>query len=87
MDHFEGRCWLEWWANPATMLGSGEATVVITTGGTGWQATGHLVSDTDADRAASHSFAISIPCSCCGLKTTARSASTCTRPVRIVGSR
>ncbi|MET8253075.1 hypothetical protein [Micromonospora sp. NPDC005197] len=50
MDRFEGRCWLDWWANSSFLLGSVEVAVVITTSNTGWDAHDHLVSDTDEDR-------------------------------------
>ncbi|GHJ15339.1 hypothetical protein [Micromonospora sp. AKA38] len=50
MDRFEGRCWLDWWANTSTLLGSVEVAVVITASDAGWGAHGHLVSDTDEDR-------------------------------------
>jgi hypothetical protein len=50
MDRFEGRCWLEWWANSSTVLGTVEVTVVITTSGAGWDARGHLLSAADEDR-------------------------------------
>ncbi|WP_319464013.1 hypothetical protein [Micromonospora sp. RTP1Z1] len=52
MDRFEGRCWLDWWANFSTLLGSVEAGVVITAANAGWKIRGHLVSDSDEDRAA-----------------------------------
>ncbi|MEV6299082.1 hypothetical protein AB0M02_06725 [Actinoplanes sp. NPDC051861] len=44
MDRFEGRCWLDWWANSSTNLAGDEVTVVITTTDTGWDAHGRLVS-------------------------------------------
>lgn len=49
MDHFEGRCWLDWWVNSSTAF-SVEMDVVITASDTGWQAHGHLTSDTDEER-------------------------------------
>ncbi|RKN35730.1 hypothetical protein [Micromonospora musae] len=50
MDRFEGRCWLDWWANSSTLLGSIEVSVVIATAGAGWDARGRLVSKDDEDR-------------------------------------
>ncbi|MFG3302905.1 hypothetical protein [Micromonospora chersina] len=50
MDRFEGRCWLGWWANTSTLLGSVEVAVVITASDAGWDAHGRLASDTDEDR-------------------------------------
>ena len=50
MDRFEGRCWLDWWANSSTLLGSAEIAVVITATGGGWDARGHLLSDDDEER-------------------------------------
>ena len=50
MDRFEGRCWLDWWANSSTLLGSVEVAVVITTNGASWDAHGRLISDKDEDR-------------------------------------
>ncbi|MGW1449723.1 hypothetical protein ACWCO3_15760 [Micromonospora sp. NPDC002411] len=50
MDRFEGRCWLDWWANPITLLVSEEVFVVIVTAGTGWAAHGRLLSDDDDER-------------------------------------
>ncbi|MER7276657.1 hypothetical protein ABT369_19660 [Dactylosporangium sp. NPDC000244] len=50
METFEGRAWLEWWANSSTLLGSVEVAVVITTSGAGWDAHGFLASDNDEDR-------------------------------------
>lgn len=29
MDRYEGHCWLDWWANPATLLASVEVAAVI----------------------------------------------------------
>jgi hypothetical protein len=45
MSRFEGRCWLDWWANSSTLLGSAEIAVVITATGDEWDARGHLLSD------------------------------------------
>lgn len=50
MDRFEGRCWLDWWANSSTLLGSIEVAVVVTASIAGWEARGRLVSDSDEDR-------------------------------------
>ncbi|PWR14566.1 hypothetical protein DKT69_15660 [Micromonospora sicca] len=52
MDRFEGRCWLDWWANSSTLLGSVEVAVVITAADAGWEARGRLVSDGDEDQEA-----------------------------------
>jgi hypothetical protein len=49
MDRFEGRCWLDWWANSSTNLGGSEVSVVITPTETGWDAHGQLVSDEDQE--------------------------------------
>ena len=46
MDRFEDRCWLDWWANSLPLLlDSVEVVVVITAATGGWEANGHLVSD------------------------------------------
>ncbi|KAB1914618.1 hypothetical protein [Micromonospora sp. AMSO31t] len=50
MDGFEGRCWLDWWANRSNLLGSVEVAVVVTADDTGWNAQGRVVSDTDEER-------------------------------------
>ncbi|MEU5726652.1 hypothetical protein [Micromonospora sp. NPDC047738] len=50
MDRFEGRCWLDWWTNSSTLLGSVEVAVVIAAAGAGWEAYGRPVSDSDEDR-------------------------------------
>jgi hypothetical protein len=50
MDQFEGRCWLNWWANSATLMEAFEVAVVITASCTGWEAHGHLISHDDAVR-------------------------------------
>ncbi|ADU07525.1 hypothetical protein O7630_05115 [Micromonospora sp. WMMD718] len=52
MDRFEGRCWLDWWANSSTLLDSVEVAVVIAAATGGWEANGRLVSDSDEDREA-----------------------------------
>ncbi len=49
VDRLEGRCWLDWWANPSTLLGSVEVAVVITACGPGWTADGRLRDDEDRD--------------------------------------
>ncbi len=50
MDRFEGRCWLDWWANSSTLLGSADIAVVIAATPAGWDARGHLVSNDDDER-------------------------------------
>jgi len=50
MDRFEGRCWLDWWANSSTLLGSAEVAAVITASDGGWEAHARLASDTDEER-------------------------------------
>lgn len=51
MDRFEGRCWLDWWANPITLLGSVEVDVVITAADDGtWEASGNAVLEDDENR-------------------------------------
>lgn len=50
MDRFEGRCWLDWWANSTLNLGGSEVQVVITPTGTGWDAHGQLIHDEDDER-------------------------------------
>jgi hypothetical protein len=45
MDRFEGRCWLDWWANSSTNFGDIEVSVVITPIETGWDAHGQLIND------------------------------------------
>ena len=45
MDRFEGRCWLDWWANSSTNLGGIEVSVAITPTVQGWTAHGELISD------------------------------------------
>ena len=52
MDRFEGRCWLEWWANSSTLLGSVEVAVVVAAVTGGCKADGRLVSESDEDREA-----------------------------------
>ncbi|GGS07705.1 hypothetical protein GCM10010169_60720 [Micromonospora fulviviridis] len=49
MDRFEGCCWLDWWANSSTLLGSVEVAVVIAATDAGWRARGRLVSDEDQE--------------------------------------
>jgi hypothetical protein len=45
MDRFEGRCWLDWWANSLTNLGGYEASTIITPTDAGWDAHGQLIND------------------------------------------
>ncbi|MET7752982.1 hypothetical protein [Micromonospora sp. NPDC005367] len=52
MDRFECRCWLDWWANSSTLLGSVEVSVVVTAITGSWEADGRLVSESDEDREA-----------------------------------
>ncbi|MEU8214969.1 hypothetical protein AB0C47_04275 [Micromonospora taraxaci] len=52
MDRFEGRCWLDWWANSSTLLGSVEVAVVIAAATAGGEADGRLLSDSEEDREA-----------------------------------
>jgi hypothetical protein len=49
MDRFEGRCWLDWWANTSTNFGGIEVSVVITPTKTGWDAHGQLISDDERE--------------------------------------
>lgn len=49
MDRFEARCWLDWWANSSTLLGSVEVAVDIAATDAGWRARGRLVSDEDQE--------------------------------------
>ncbi|RZU54306.1 hypothetical protein EV385_6256 [Krasilnikovia cinnamomea] len=50
MDQYEGRGWLDWWANSSTLLGSAEVTVVITASDTEWNAQAQLISEDDDER-------------------------------------
>jgi hypothetical protein len=50
MDRLQARCWLDWWANSSTLLGSVEVTVEITASGAGWDAHGRLTNDSSEDR-------------------------------------
>ncbi|GAA0236758.1 hypothetical protein [Cryptosporangium japonicum] len=50
MDRYEGRCWLDWWANSSTLLGSAEVTVVITASDAGWDARAELISGDGDER-------------------------------------
>lgn len=50
MDRFEGRCWLDWWANSATLMETFDVAATITASGAGWEAHGHLISHDDAVR-------------------------------------
>lgn len=49
MDRFEGRCWLDWWANSSTNFGGVEVSVVITSTETGWDAHGQLINEATSD--------------------------------------
>ncbi len=49
VDRFEGRCWLDWWANSTTNLAGCEVSLVITPTETGWDARGRLGSDEDQE--------------------------------------
>lgn len=49
MDRFEGRCWLDWWANSSTNLGGFDVSVVITRTKTGWDAHGQSANDPVSD--------------------------------------
>jgi hypothetical protein len=50
VERYEGRAWLDWWANSSTLLGSVGITVIIAATGSGWTAHGHLVGDGEDDR-------------------------------------
>ncbi|MDW3846964.1 hypothetical protein NMK34_10145 [Micromonospora sp. BRA006-A] len=52
MERFEGRCWLDWWANSSTVLGSVKVAIVIAAVTGDWEADGRLVSASDEDREA-----------------------------------
>ena len=45
MDRVETRCYLDWWANSVTLLGSVDVSLVITSTETGWHAHGQLTND------------------------------------------
>jgi hypothetical protein len=47
MDRFEGRCHLDWWANPSTCLASVEITLAVAVTDAGWTADGRLASDNE----------------------------------------
>ena len=49
MDRFEGRCRLDWWANPSTNFGDIEASAVITPVEGGWDAHGQLINDDERE--------------------------------------
>lgn len=49
MDRFEGPCWLDWWANTSTRLGSINVLVRVTATVAGWEAHGHLTNDEELD--------------------------------------
>ncbi|MFC0031973.1 hypothetical protein ACFFMM_20865 [Micromonospora chaiyaphumensis] len=50
MERFEGRCSLDWWANPSTLLARVDIAVVIADSGGGWDARGRLIHDDDEGR-------------------------------------
>lgn len=50
VDSFEGRGWLDWWANASTLPGSVEISVIVAANDHGWTGHGHLVTDDDLDR-------------------------------------
>jgi hypothetical protein len=50
MDRFEGRCHLDWWANPITCLARVEITLAIAVTDMGWTAEGRLASDNHDER-------------------------------------
>lgn len=43
VDRYEGRCWLDWWANPSTNLAGTAVSVAITSASTGWDARARLI--------------------------------------------
>ncbi len=47
MDRFEGRAWLEWWANSLTRLVSQVVAVVLSATEGGWDAHGRVVNAND----------------------------------------
>lgn len=49
MDQFEGRCWLDWWANRSTNFGGIEVLVAITPIETGWDAHGQLINNDERE--------------------------------------
>lgn len=49
MDGLECRCWLDWWANPITVLASAETQITITRSGNAWSARGQLTNDEDRE--------------------------------------
>jgi hypothetical protein len=49
VDQFEGRAWLEWWADASACLGSVEVIVVIRTIGRRWDAGGCVVNEADVE--------------------------------------
>lgn len=50
VERYEGRCWLDWWANSSTLLDSVEIAVDIVAATSGWTAQGELISKDDDDR-------------------------------------
>ena len=49
VDRFEGRAWLEWWANSSTCLARVEVAVVIDAIHGGWDASGRVVNGADLE--------------------------------------
>jgi hypothetical protein len=49
VDRFEGRAWLEWWANSSTCLANVEVAVVIDAIHGGWDASGRVVNEADLE--------------------------------------
>jgi hypothetical protein len=45
----EEQAWLDWWANPSTVLGSVEVTVVVATDDSGWHVTGRVTRESDIE--------------------------------------
>jgi len=50
MEHFQGRCYLDWWANSTTCLASIEVSLVARSMDSDRIAEGHLVSDDSEER-------------------------------------
>jgi hypothetical protein len=49
VDRYEGHCRLDWWANPVTLLGSIDVSLVITAQGSEWEAHGRLANEEDQE--------------------------------------
>jgi hypothetical protein len=45
----EEQAWLDWWANPSTLLGSVEVTVVVATDDSGWHVTGRVTHTSEVE--------------------------------------